>query len=260
MTQPMKPSQGVAWVTGASSGIGLAVAVELARRGWTVAITARRGAELDAIAAEQGQGGVAGKILSYPGDITDRAAMAGLVGRIEAEAGPIAFAFLNAGAFFLDDVNIGGDGFRKTFDLNVIGTANCLEPLLIAMRARGRGQVAFNASIAGYGGLPRDPAYCASKSALIVLAESLAVPLARDGVLVQVVCPGFVRTPLTDRNSSKMPLLMEVAHAAQRICDGFARGDFEIAFPRRMAWLVKAVNMLPYPVYFALARRLAAKR
>lgn len=260
MPEPMKPSDGLAWVTGASSGIGLAVAIELARRGWRVAITARRGAELETIAAEQARSGVPGQILAFPGDVTDRAGMAALMARIEAEAGPIALAFLNAGAFFLDDAVVGGDGFRKTFDLNVIGTANCLEPLAAAMRKRGKGQIAFNASVAGYGGLPRDPAYSASKSALIVLAESLAIPLAREGILMQVVCPGFVRTPLTDRNTARMPFLVEVDEAARRICDGFARSAFEIAFPRRMAWLLKAINMLPYRAYFAVTGRLAAKR
>lgn len=260
MPQPMTPADGLAWITGASSGIGLAVAIELARRGWRVAITARRGDELDIIASEQAQGGVAGQILAFPGDITDRAGMAALVARIEAEAGPIALAFLNAGAFFLDDATVGGDGFRKTFDLNVIGTANCLEPLVTAMRGRGKGQIALNASIAGYGGLPRDPAYCASKSALIVLAEALATPLAREGLLMQVVCPGFVRTPLTDRNTTRMPFLMEVDEAAARICDGFSGGAFEIAFPRRMAWLAKAINMLPYRAYFAVTGKAAAKR
>ena len=260
MPHVMTPKDGIAWVTGASSGIGLAVAIELARRGWRVAVTARRADELASIAAEQGQGGVAGEIAPFAGDVTDRAGMAALVGRIESEAGPIALAFLNAGGFFLDDATVGGDGFRKTFDLNVTGTANCLEPLVSRMRARGAGQVALNASIAGYGGLPRDPAYCASKSALIVLAESIRTPLVRDGVLVQVVCPGFVKTPLTDRNTSKMPFLMGVEAAAKRICDGFAGGGFEIAFPRRMAWLAKAINMLPYPLYFALTGKAAAKR
>lgn len=245
-----RPNDGVAWVTGASSGIGRTTALELARRGYTVVATARRPSELEALAAEPA---AAGRIKVGVGDVTDGPGMAALVARIEAEHGPIALAFLNAGTYFEDK----GDGFdaemvRKTFDINVVGTANGLEPVLRAMRGRGRGQVAVNASVAGYGGLPRSSAYGPSKAALINMCASLRFTLKLQGLTMQVVCPGFVGTPLTDRNDFPMPFLISSEEAARRICDGFERAGFEIAFPRRMALLLKTLNLLPYGLYFWL--------
>ena len=246
------PKDGIAWVTGASSGIGRAVAVALARRGYAVVVTARRGDLLQTIAAEA----PGARIVVEPGDVTDAAGMAALVARIEAAHGGIALAFLNVGVYTPDGLDdIGGAAFRQTFDVNIGGTVNCLAPLLMAMRARGRGQVAINASVAGYGGLPRSTAYGASKAALINMAASLAPALAAAGVTMQVVCPGFVKTPATDKNDFPMPFIMDVEPAAARICDGFERGGFEIAFPRRLAWLLKAANMLPYAAYFAVVGR-----
>jgi NAD(P)-dependent dehydrogenase (short-subunit alcohol dehydrogenase family) len=243
----------LAWVTGASTGIGRAVALELARRGHHVAATARGAAQLADLAKEASGSGR--RILPYPGDVTDAAAMAAVVGRLEVEQGPIALVFLNAGSSFTEEPGcFGGAPFRQTFEVNLYGTVNCLSPVLKAMRERRRGQIAINASIAGYGGLPGDHAYGASKAALIHLAESLNFDLSPDGVAVQLVSLGFVKTPLTDRNSHAMPALMQVEDAARRICDGFERGGFEITLPRRLAWPLKAVNHLPYRLYFPLMR------
>ena len=245
------PADGIAWVTGASSGIGRAVALELARRGWTVAATARRGSELEALANEAAASGHT--ILPFAGDVTDRTGMARLVEAIETPESPIALAVLNVGTFFPDPPGeCAGDAFRRTFDVNLGGTLNCLEPLVPRMLARVRGQVAVMASVAGYGGLPRASSYCASKAALIAMCESLRFQLESKGVGVQVICPGFVRTPLTDHNDFPMPFLIEVEDAARRICDGLGQSRFEIAFPRRMAWMLKAINMLPYALYFRL--------
>jgi NAD(P)-dependent dehydrogenase (short-subunit alcohol dehydrogenase family) len=246
-----RPRDGIAWVTGASSGIGRAVALELVRRGYRVAVTARRVGELESLAAASG-----GRIDAFPGDVTDRAGMDLQVRKIEAESGPIALAFLNVGAFFPDaSGDWAGDGLRRTLTVNFDGTINCFGPLIPIMKARGRGQIAVMASIAGYGGLPRAAGYCASKAALISLCESFRLPLERAGITMQVVCPGFVRTPLTGGSRFPMPFIIEVDEAARRICDGLETKGFEIAFPRRMAWLMKAFNMLPYPLYFGILRR-----
>ena len=124
------PKDGIAWITGASSGIGRAVALELSRRGFTVAATARRQAELDALAAESPN------IFPFPGDVTDRPAVAGLAAAIEAEHGPIALAFLNAGVYFADEVNhFSSDIVWRTFEINVGGTVNCLDPVLVGDEA-----------------------------------------------------------------------------------------------------------------------------
>lgn len=254
MTWRATPASGLAFVTGASSGIGRGVALELARRGYKVAATARRAAELDKLCTEAA--GLKGSIVSYPGDVTDRAGMAALVAMIEARHGPIALGFLNVGAYTPDDAGtFGGDGFRATFDINLTGTINCLGPLLSAMRLRRRGQIAVNASVAGYGPLPRATAYGASKAALINMAGGLRFAAEPEGITIQVVNPGFVRTPLTDNNDFPMPFLVELDVAARRICDGFERAGFEITFPRRLSWSLKALNLLPWPLYFALVGR-----
>jgi len=190
------------------------------------------------------------------GDVTDHAAMQTLVEQVESNIGPVALAFLNVGTYFPDsEEDFGGDGFRKTFAVNVDGTINLIGPLVRAMKQRGRGQIAVNSSVAGYGGLPRSIAYSASKSALIAMCESLKFDLDKLGITIQLVSPGFVKTPLTDKNDFPMPFLIDVEEAGRRILNGFEQGGFEIAFPRRMAWLLKAVNMLPYSWYFWLVSK-----
>jgi NAD(P)-dependent dehydrogenase (short-subunit alcohol dehydrogenase family) len=257
MTYRANPRDGIAWVTGASSGIGRGVALELARRGYVVAASARRAEELQSLAREAA--GVAGRIEPAPVDVTDREATAKAVAGIEARA-TIALAFLNAGGSFEDAPgDFGGEGFRKTFELNVFGVVNGLNPLMNAMKARGRGQIAINGSIAGYGGLPGAGAYGPSKAAIISLAAGAKFSADRSGVTVQIVNPGFVRTPLTAGSTRPMPGIIECDDASRRICDGFERSGFEIAFPRRHAWLLKAVNHLPYSVYFWLLSRGARK-
>ena len=195
-------------------------------------------------------------IIPMQGDVTDRAAMRALVEEVEAKHGAIALAFLNVGTFFPDNENdIGGDGFRKTFDVNVNGAVNLIGPLVRAMKPRRRGQIAVNASVAGYGGLPRAISYSASKAALIAMCEAMKFDLDKLGITIQLVSPGFVKTPLTDNNTFPMPFLIPVEEAGRRIIEGFEKGGFEIAFPRRMAWTLKALNMLPYSAYFRLVSR-----
>jgi NAD(P)-dependent dehydrogenase (short-subunit alcohol dehydrogenase family) len=248
------PTEGAAWVTGASSGIGRGVALELARRGYKVLATARREGELVKLAAEAS--GFTGKIIPAPGDISDRDGQEAQVERMEAEHGPLSLAFLNAGTYVPDPPGeFGGDGFRETFELNVFGTVNSLAPLVRRMCARRKGQIAVMSSVAGYGGMPRSISYSASKSAIIAMCEALKFDLDKDGVTLQIVCPGFVKTPLTSLNKFEMPFLMELDDATQRICDGFEKAGFEIAFPRRMSWSLKLLNMLPYSLYFPILKK-----
>jgi NAD(P)-dependent dehydrogenase (short-subunit alcohol dehydrogenase family) len=172
-----------------------------------VVATARRAPLLQSVA--QLARGLRGRIEPLVGDVADRAAMKAAVRRIEADFGPIALAFFRVGTFAADAADdFGADGFRQTFDINVMGTMNCLGPALQAMIGRGKGQIAINASIAGYGGLPRSAAYGASKAALINYAEGIYFALKLRGLNVQIVNPGFVRTPLTDNNTFPMSFLV----------------------------------------------------
>lgn len=249
MPKPVTPADGVAWVTGASTGIGRAVALRLAAAGWTVVATARGADGLASLAAEAAPG----RVVPMPGDVTDAAAMAAIVERTEKEVGPIALALLNAGTY--ERVNartLTVEAVAATMRVNWDGTIHALAPVLVPMRRRKRGQIAIVSSVAGYGGLPGAASYCASKAALIKFAESLKFDLDRAGILIQVINPGFVRTPLTDRNDFPMPFLVEVDTAADRILRGLSRDGFEITFPRRFTFALKALNGLPYRLYFLL--------
>ena len=244
------PADGIAWVTGASTGIGRATALELVRRGWTVAATARTPETLEALAAEAG-----GRIIAAPCDVTDTAAVYALVERLEAAHGPIALAFLNAGmSIHAVAPKIDPDVVRRIYDLNVHGVFNGIGALLPRMAGRRSGQIAICASVAGFGGLPRSTAYSSSKAAMISTAVGLAIECAPLGVLVQCVNPGYVDTPLTKKNRFPMPFIVTAEEAGRRCAAGFARGRFEITFPRRFSYLIKAINLLPYGLYIRLVR------
>jgi NAD(P)-dependent dehydrogenase (short-subunit alcohol dehydrogenase family) len=245
---------GRAWCTGASKGIGQALSFELAARGVTVFASARSGDELDVLA---GDPRAARRIYSYPLDVTDEAAVAATVEAMEAAHGPLDLAVLNAGTHIpVDAKDFSSRVFRQLFEVNVFGVVHGLAALLPRFIARGHGQIAVVSSVAGYCGLPSAAAYGASKAALINMCEALKPELDRAGVDLRLINPGFVRTPLTDQNAFPMPFLMEPDAAARRIVDGLGRRGFEITFPRRFTYGLKLLRALPYPLFFAVTRRL----
>ena len=239
------------WITGASQGIGRAVALAALQRGWTVSATAR-GAEGLAALVDESQG----RIRAFPGDITDRAGLAAVVEAVERAAGPITIAVLNAGTHApTDGKAFDPEVYDRLLSVNLGGMVNSLAALLPRFTARNAGRVALVSSVAAYRGLPKAGAYCASKAAVTALAESLRLDLAGVGVRVQVIHPGFVRTPLTDKNDFPMPFLMTPEAAASRIIAGLEGDGFEIAFPRRFIYILKLLRLLPYRLYFALVAR-----
>ena len=146
--------------------------------------------------------------------------------------------------------------FRDQIDTNVMGTVNCLAPVIEAMKPRRRGRIAIVSSLTAYRGLPMASAYGASKAALTNMGEALRPELEQFGITLSIVHPGFVRTPLTERNEFPMPFLMEPDIAARRIVKGLEQGQFEITMPRRFAYLLKIGRCLPYRLYFAITRRM----
>lgn len=243
-----------AWCTGASKGIGEALSFELAARGATVFASARGSDDLQRLARDPRSHQ---RIHPYPLDVTDEAAVAAAVEAIEAAHGPLDLAVLNAGTHIpLDAKDFSSRVFRQLFEVNLFGVVHGLAALLPRFIARGRGQIAVVASVAGYCGLPTAAAYGASKAALINMCEALKPELDRSGVDLRLINPGFVRTPLTDRNPFPMPFLMEPDAAARRIVDGLGRRGFEITFPRRFTYGLKLLRALPYPLFFAVTRRL----
>ncbi|MFN4090492.1 MAG: SDR family NAD(P)-dependent oxidoreductase [Alphaproteobacteria bacterium] len=249
----MKPGARL-WITGGSSGLGAALARAAASAGHPVVISARSAESLADLATESG------RISALSLDVTDRAAVGRAVTVIERD-GPIDVAVLNAGTHVpVDPAELDAGDFRALIEVNFMGTVHCLEAVLPGMLRRGHGKVVLVASVAGYVGLPTSAAYGATKAALINLAESLKPELDRGGVTIQLVCPGFVDTPLTRRNRFPMPFLMQPDAAAAAFLAGLRSDRFEIVFPRRMAWTMRLLRRLPYTALFAVTRRLAPRR
>ena len=253
----MRAADGAVWITGASSGIGRALALAMVRRGYRVAASAR-GA--DGLAELRDASDAPERLLPVPVDVTDEAAMVDAVARIEDALGPLAGAVLNAGTHRpVTAESFAAAPFRTLLDVNVMGVVHALVPLLPRMMARRSGTLAIVSSVAAWRGLPTSAAYGASKAALVNLAESLKLELDRHDVRVALVMPGFVRTPLTDRNPFPMPFLMDVETAAGRTLAGLEGDGFEITFPRRFTWQLKVARMLPYRLYFPLIHRLTGR-
>jgi short-subunit dehydrogenase len=242
------------WLTGASSGIGEALAYELAQRGAKVAVTARRAEVLDAMVERiRAQGG---SVASFPGDVLDLEQMKRIVGDIEATFGPIDLAIPNAGTHvFTVPEQFNSQEYLSLMQINFGGMLHCIEAVLPGMLQRGKGAIAPMASLAGYRGLPRAAAYGASKAAMIHFSESIRFHLRSKGIVISIVNPGFVKTPLTDKNDFRMPFLVTAEKAAKIICNGIERGKREIAFPFPFNWVLKIARVLPDPVYEALVNR-----
>ena len=242
------------WLTGASSGIGKSLAVELARRGAVVALTARRSDLLDELVEVIRSSG--GKAFSYPGDVLHLDQMKDTVARIEAEIGPVDLAIPNAGThIFTIPEEFNSQEYLSLMDLNFGGMLRCIEAVLPGMLKRGRGSIAPIASLAGYRGLPRAAAYGASKAAMIHFLESIRFHLKPRGITISIVNPGFVKTPLTDKNDFKMPFLVDADKSAEIICDGIEKGKREIAFPFPFNLILKMARMLPDPIYEMIVNR-----
>lgn len=252
MSAPSAFTRRLIWITGAGTGIGQALARLYAEAGWVVAISGRRAEAL----AETAAGMPA--IHVFPLDVTDAAAVAATVAEVERQLGPIDHAILNAAQYApMSAAGFDQAVFRQTVETNLIGVGNALDPLLRAMGTRRSGTIALMASVSGYAGLPKAGAYGASKAGLINLAEGLYPEAERLGVRIALINPGFVATPLTAINEFKMPFVISAEDAAGRIRLGLQSRVFEITFPRRFTWLLKLLRLLPYPLYFALTRRMA---
>lgn len=240
-----------AWITGASTGIGRELALKLAARGVVVAASARSVTKLQELAA------VRKGIIAFPLDVTARSEVATTHKGIVETLGAIDLAILNAGVWHPMPASA-YDAARVADSMNVnyIGIANALEPLIPAMIAAGRGHIALVASVAGYRGLPKAAAYAPSKAAVISLGEVLRLELVRHGITVSVVNPGFVETPMTSVNDFPMPYIMKADDAADRIIKGLERGKFEIAFPWQLVTILKLLRLLPNGLYLRIAGRL----
>ncbi|EJZ21266.1 SDR family NAD(P)-dependent oxidoreductase [Rhizobium sp. Pop5] len=249
-----RPEHGIVWISGASSGIGRALALTLAGEGYKVAVTARNHEKLVELQVEASD--LSGSIIVLDGDVTDAEDMEHVMASIEYEHGTLAMAILNAGVYLpvhAEDLNRAD--FEKSFAVNLSGVVNCLLPAIRHMKTKGQGQIAIVSSVTGYGGLPTGAAYGATKAALINMAESLKFDLDKMGIRIQLVSPGFVDTPATRKNAFPMPALVSAEDAARHIAAGLKSQAFEISFPKRFTLMLKLARLLPYGAYFALVNR-----
>lgn len=231
-------------ITGASSGIGWSLARVLAGKGCHVGLIARRQEQLSKLAGEIEQAG--GKCAYAPADVADRSATLSAFQDLRTRLGPIDLLIANAGVgrpTLLQPFNV--TDVERMFQVNVLGTIYSIEAVLPEMLQRGDGHLAAVSSLAGYKGLPGESGYCASKAALISYMEGLRIQLRDRGVHVTTVCPGFVKTPMTEINEFKMPFLLEADDAARRIVRALERKKKVFDFPWQMSILMKLTRWLP---------------
>ncbi|MEI6803926.1 MAG: SDR family NAD(P)-dependent oxidoreductase [Burkholderiales bacterium] len=245
------------WLVGASTGIGRATASALHAQGARVIVSARSAAALNAFTdAHAGA-------LSLPLDVTDASAVKAAASAL-AEQGTLDCVLYCAGHYHaMDAARMNMADLLRHNEINYLGALYVLDAVLPHLLTQPqnqhtgqRGHISLMGSVAGYRGLPNSLAYGPTKAALINLAEALHLDLHVHGVGVSLINPGFVDTPLTRKNQFKMPALITPEQAAQEILHGWARGEFEIHFPKRFTRWMKALQLLPYPAFFAVTRRL----
>jgi short-subunit dehydrogenase len=253
MNRPIREWRGQrVWIVGASSGIGEALARALAARGAWVAVSARSEQALAAVAAACGASAVV-----EPMDVTQADDFVRVRDSLLARWGRVDLVVLNAGTYRpLRAWALTPQAIREMIQTNVIGAMDGVAAVAPLFSAQGSGAIALVGSVAGYGGLPKATVYGPSKAALINFAETLYLDLAPRGVSVFLVSPGFVATPLTAQNDFHMPALLTPEQAAEAMVAGFARGAFEIHFPRRFTCVLKLLRLLPRRLYFPLIRRM----
>jgi short-subunit dehydrogenase len=244
-------------ITGGSSGIGAALARAYAAPGVCLALTGRDAGRLAAVAKDCTAQGAEVHVEAI--DVLERERLAAWIAGRDAAA-PIDLLIANAGI----SAGTGGGGedeaqTRRIMAVNVDGVHNTVWPAVPLMRARRHGQIAIMSSLASFRGFPGAPAYCASKAAVRVWGEALRGHLAGDGIAVSVICPGYIKTPMTAVNRFPMPLLMDSARAARIVQRGLTRNRARIAFPWPMYALVRLIAALPPGLIDPLMRRLPEK-
>ena len=240
------------WITGASSGIGKALAIKFADEGWQVAASARRKDILNKIAESNKN------ISSFPLDVTDGEKCKEIFEQIKKQYQNIDICFFSTGTWDPNkEKEIDVEQMKKVMNVNFFGTLNCIKAVEKYFRERNSGHISIVSSIAGYRGLPNSTGYGASKAALNNLAESLYFDFGRYNVRVSLVSPGFIKTPMTDQNQFKMPFLKTAEYAADKIYKGLINGSsFEIDFPKELTLILKFLKILPDSLYFKIIKKL----
>jgi short-subunit dehydrogenase len=240
------------WITGGSTGIGKALAIKFSNEGWNVAISARRKELLNELSNQHEN------ISAFPLDVTDKIKCKEVFDQIINKYTNIDICFFSTGTWNpKKEKDIDVEQIEEVFKVNFFGTVNSIKVVEQFFKDKKSGIITIVSSIAGYRGLPNSTGYGPSKSALNNLAESLYFDFKRFNVRVCLVSPGFIKTPMTDKNDFKMPFLKTPEYAANKIYDGLINKDnFEIHFPKILTVILKILSFLPSKIYFYLVGKL----
>jgi len=239
------------WITGASSGIGKALTVKFATEGWQVAASARRENLLQDLNKTNSN------IHSYPLDVKNESRVKKVFQDIIEKFQTVDICVFCTGIHDPEsEKKLNGEKIREIMETNFFGTLNCIMTVNSYFRERKNGHISIVSSVAAYRGLPAASGYCASKSALTSLAESLYFDFKRHNVRVSVVSPGFIKTPMTDKNKFPMPMIRSPEYAAEKIFIGLTKKNvFEIHFPVAFTMLMKLLKIMPNWLYFMIASK-----
>ena len=234
------------WITGASSGIGKALAIKFANEGWQVAASARRESLLKELSNQYTN------IQSFPLDVTDSDKCKSVFKDIVEKFENIEICVFGTGIHDpQSEKKFNLEKIKKIMEVNFFGTMNSINSVYDYFGQRKVGQISIISSVAGYRGLPAAGAYCASKSALTSFAESLHFEMKRKNVRVSLISPGFIKTPMTDQNDFPMPMIKSPEFAADQIYNGLIKkSGFEIHFPKVFTFFMKFLRILPNSIYF----------
>lgn len=241
-------------ITGASSGIGEALAIEMASRGFAVGLIARRAPELTALSERiETQGGTAAWATA---DVTDLEGLVAAVQAIEAKLGPTSILVANAGISGRSPTsNPDLSRIHKVMDVNFTGAIHATKAVLPHMMASKSGHLVVISSVAGFRGLPKSSAYSSSKAAISTYWESLRVEVQPHGIAATTINPGYIKTPLTDKNNHPMPFIISVEKAAKIMANGILARRKVITFPWKMRWVMRLMRILPVWLYDRLMRQ-----
>ena len=239
------------WITGASSGIGKALAIKFANNGWKVAASARRENLLNDLKKNNPN------IFPFPLDVKDEELTQSVFKNIVEKFQTVDISVFCTGIHDPDaEKNLSSEKIREIMETNFFGTLNCIMAVNNHFREKKSGQISIVSSVAGYRGLPAASGYCASKSALTSLAESLYFDFKRHNVRVSLVSPGFIKTPMTDKNKFPMPMIKSPEFAAEKMFIGLTRKNaFEIHFPIAFTMMMKLLKIMPNWLYFLLVKK-----
>ena len=240
------------WITGGSTGIGKSLAIKFANEGWNVAISARREELLSQLSEKYEN------ISSFPLDVTDKLKCKEIFNQIKNKYESVDICFFSTGTWNpKKEKDIDVEQIENVFKVNFFGTLNTIKAVEEYFKSKKGGIITIVSSIAGYKGLPNSTGYGPSKSALNNLAESLYFDFQRFGVRICLVSPGFIKTPMTDKNNFKMPFLKTPEYAAEKIYNGLIKQNvFEIHFPKSLTLILKFLSLLPNKIYLNLVGKL----